>query len=459
MKSLFARIFLYFWLAMGLILAGSVGVTTTFLMKRSAEIQSLEPNKLADSAQQQLAAGGVPALIKWAKGTESDYPGLNVFVVDGLGHSLTKSQMPDFIQRRLRGMMRDGFFVGPAKKGPTAGDPLRSSPQITAANGAVYTLFFAPAPGWPPSVLGTVDVQIMLVLLAMGVSGSISWYLARTVTRPVERLQVSARALADGNLDARVGDEFASRRDELSVLAHDFDQMADRLRGLIDSKEVLLRDVSHELRTPLARLRLALGLARRDGANLEREHDRIEREAERLDELIGEILRLARLNSTQPDLHRARFDYANLIADVAEDARIEATALSKQVSFNYPESLEIDADEELLRSAIENVVRNAVRYTAADTTVELSLTRKANLAILVVRDHGPGVPEAELSRLFEPFYRVTQQARERDTGGYGLGLAITARIMGAHQGRVEANNAADGGLVVTLRVPLNAVHA
>jgi two-component system sensor histidine kinase CpxA len=313
--------------------------------------------------------------------------------------------------------------------------------------------------GWTPAVLGTPGIQAMLLLIAMGISGSICWYLARSVTRPVERLQASARALADGNLDARVGDEFESRQDELSVLAQDFDQMADRLRNLIDSKEVLLRDVSHELRTPLARLRLALGLARRDGANLDREHDRIEREAERLDELIGEILRLARLNNSQQDVHRETFDYANLIADVAEDARLEAGAQNKQVNFAYAGELLIDGDQELLRSAIENVVRNALRYTEVNTAVEISLTAQRQQAVLCIRDHGPGVPEAELARLFEPFYRVTQQARERDTGGYGLGLAITARVVGVHQGKVDARNVTDGGLLVTLTVPLKSTAA
>jgi two-component system, OmpR family, sensor kinase len=453
-KSLFARIFLYFWLAMGLIVVGSVAITSTFIIKRSTDIQRLVPAELAQAAEKALLEDGSEGLIRWARGVQARYPGLDVFVVDSLGRPITKRRMPDFMERRIRTMARDGFFTGPAKRGgPPGGDPLRSAPQITASNGAVYTLFFSPSPEWSPSVLGSPAIQATLLLIAMGISGSICWYLARTVTRPVERLQASARALADGHLDARVGDEFASRKDELSVLAHDFDQMAERLRHLIDSKEVLLRDVSHELRTPLARLRLALGLARRPNANLDKELDRIEREAERLDELIGEILRLARLNSSQPGLNIERFDFANLIAEIAEDARIEATAQGKQLSFNYAGELLLDGDSELLRSAIENVVRNAVRYTQADTTVELGLHRADNQLVVTVRDHGPGVPESEIGRLFEPFYRVTQQARERDSGGYGVGLAITARVMSVHHGKVEARNHPDGGLQVTLTLP------
>lgn len=455
MKSLFARIFLYFWLAMALILAGSVGLTVTVFMKRTSDIQSLVPSELAVAAEKRLMSGGMAGLKAWADATQREYPGLDVFIVDALGRSMTDRPMPDFMQRRVRGMVREGFFMGPAKQGgPRGGDPLRSAPQVTATNGAVYTLFFSTSPRLSPDVLGTPDIQIMLLLLAAGISGSICWYLARTVTRPVERLQASARALADGNLHARVGDEFASRKDELAVLAHDFDQMAERLRQLIDSKEVLLRDVSHELRTPLARLRLALGLARRPGADLDREHDRIEREAERLDELIGEILRLARLNNAQQDIHREDLDFAALVSGVVEDARIEAAAQNKQVTFVYEGVMQMNGDVELLRSAVENVVRNALRYTAEHTAVEVRLQPRRGDAVLTIRDHGPGVPEGELSRLFEPFYRVTQQARERDTGGYGLGLAITARVVGLHHGHVLAANAPDGGLAVTFTLPL-----
>lgn len=459
MKSLFARIFLSFWLAMGLILAGSVSVVATFIWKRTAEYQSLVPSELAAIAEQRLDAGGLPALQEWVDEIQRAFPGLDVFVVDTSGRAITTLEMPEFMQRRVRSMASAGLLNGPAKHNePSGQDALRSAPQITATNGTVYTLLFGMSSALTPAVLGKPGIQLLQLLIAMSISGTICWYLARTVTRPVERLQASARALANGNLDARVGDEFSTRKDELSVLAHDFDQMADRLRGLIDSKERLLRDVSHELRTPLARLRLALGLARREGANLEREHDRIEREAERLDELIGDILRLARLDASQPrfNLEHEPLDFAAVIVDVVEDARIEATAQGKQITFANPGPLEVQGVEEMLHSAVENVVRNAVRFTAPGTAVELSLKQHAGAAALTVRDHGPGVPEAELSRLFEPFYRVAQQARERDTGGYGIGLAITSRVMIGHRGQVSARNAVDGGLIVTLSVPIAA---
>ena len=451
MKSLFVRIFLSFWLAMGLILIGGVGVTAAFLIKRSTEIQSLVPGELAITAEQRLQAGGLDGVRDWARDMREAHPGLDIFIVDALGRTITRQMPPEFIQHRIQLLQQEGLLNGPSRRGISpGGDLLRTEPQITAANGAVYTIVFSQVPDWSPAVLGTLDIQLLLLLVALSISGFICWYVARTVTRPVEKLQVSARLLAGGNLDARVGPEFSHRKDELAVLAHDFDQMADRLRSLIDSKEELLRDVSHELRTPLARLRLALGLARREGADLAREHDRIEREAERLDELIGEILRLSRLNSTHQQLNVEDFDFAALVASIAEDARLEAQAQDKQVIFNDLKQVMIKGDQELLRSAIENVVRNAVRFTAVNTAVEISLHTQANQIVLQIRDHGPGVPEEELKRLFEPFYRVTQQARQRDTGGYGIGLAITARVINLHQGRVEAVNHAESGLLVTI---------
>lgn len=455
MRTLFFRIFASFLLAMVLVIAGTSIVVATFTWRASVALQSLDINELVTAAQRELNTGGQRQLVRWVRRQEIEHPGLGIFVVGPDARPLTERPMPEFLVRRIQRLIREGYFSDGGSPAPMLlGDPLRSIPQVTAANGTRYTMLFSLTPWLTRDVLGSPLVQMAMLLVVLCVSGTVCWYLARWITRPITLLQNSARALAGGDLSARVGDEFIRRRDELSVLAHDFDQMADRLRELIASKEVLLRDVSHELRTPLARLQLALGLARREGADLNREFDRIEREAERLDELIGEILRLARLNAVQAAVDGDDFDYADLISDIVEDARMEATAQHKQVAWRPPGRLQVHGDQSLLRSAIENVLRNALRYTAPETTVELSLRREQGRALLTIRDHGPGVPQAELSRLFEPFYRVTQQARERDSGGYGLGLAITARVMQAHHGRVEATNAPDGGLQVVLILPV-----
>jgi two-component system sensor histidine kinase CpxA len=281
----------------------------------------------------------------------------------------------------------------------------------------------------------------------------VCWWLAHYISKPLERLQSSARSLAAGNLEARVGEEFSSRRDELGVLARDFDTMADHIRALIASREDLLRAMSHELRSPLARLRVASGLARRPQADIVKQLDRIELEAERLDTLIGQMLQLSQLRAAKPTLPLEPIDVTTLLTEVVEDARLEASAADKYVDWAPGENLWLNGDHDLMRSAIENVLRNAVRFTKPGSAVAVSLTRDHRDAVIVIEDHGPGVPEAELARIFEPFYRVAE-SRDRDSGGNGIGLAITARVVGLYQGQVRAQSATTGGLSVEIRLPL-----
>lgn len=261
--------------------------------------------------------------------------------------------------------------------------------------------------------------------------------------------------MAAGNLDARVGEEFSSRHDELGVLARDFDVMAEHVRNLIASKEDLLRGMSHELRSPLARLRVALGLARRPGEDLSRQLDRIELEAERLDMLIGQMLQLSQLRAAEPAHLREKVELTTLLTEVVEDARLEANAQNKQVEWSPNVSVVVEGDQRLLRSAIENVLRNAVRFTAAGTAVRTQLQHEGSRARLLIEDAGPGVPDPELDRIFEPFYRVAE-SRDRDSGGTGLGLAITARIVALHGGKVVARNGSTGGLRVEIALPARA---
>jgi two-component system sensor histidine kinase CpxA len=291
----------------------------------------------------------------------------------------------------------------------------------------------------------------MLFAFALAISGLVCWGLASYVSKPVERLQSSARSLAAGNLDSRVGEEFSRRHDELGVLARDFDTMADHVRTLIASKESLIRALSHELRSPLARLRVALSLARR-GSDLTRQYDRIELEAERLDGIIGQMLQLSHLRAIEPTLPRVPVDLTTLLTEVVEDARIEANAVNKNVEWSPTMSVEIEGDHDLMRSAIENVLRNAVRFTKEGTAVEVAMSREGGDTRIVIEDHGPGVPENELARIFDPFHRVAE-SRDRDSGGTGLGLAITARIVNLYSGQVVARNRNGGGLSVEIRLP------
>jgi signal transduction histidine kinase len=229
--------------------------------------------------------------------------------------------------------------------------------------------------------------------------------------------------------------------------------MAVRLHSQIASKEVLLRDISHELRSPLTRLRVALGLARRGGGDVEIQFNRIERDIERLDALIGETLQLSRLSDPVQTFVCESVELGLLLNEVIEDAQLEANASGKSIDPSTILDLCVDGNSELLRRAIDNVLRNAIRYEPPGGSVQVSTRIDRSSATIVVRDHGCGVPEPELERIFEAFYRVAE-SRERSSGGTGLGLAITARIMALHGGYSKAHNAPDGGLTMELHFPL-----
>ncbi len=235
----------------------------------------------------------------------------------------------------------------------------------------------------------------------------------------------------------------------------DFDAMAERIETLMKAQSRLLNDISHELRSPLARLNVALGLARqRAGVESADMLDRIELEAARLNELIGRILTLARLEDGEQRVPQTPVPLAELVANVAEDAEFEAQERHCHVHTSIPEGdWGVRGNDSLLHSAVENVVRNAIRYTQEGTTVEIELTREGPEAVLKVSDAGSGVPADALEKLFLPFYRL-DDARGRLTGGVGLGLAITERAVRFHGGKVSAFNRAGGGLRVEIRLPL-----
>jgi two-component system sensor histidine kinase CpxA len=240
------------------------------------------------------------------------------------------------------------------------------------------------------------------------------------------------------------------------VLARDFDAMADQLRTNRGATTQLLRDISHELRSPLARMRVALGLARQPPADFARQLDRLEREIERLDSMISQVLKLARLHGTDALLQRERFELDDVIEQVVRDANFEGAMKNCKINVRGAANCAVLGSRELLRSAIENVLRNAVRYSPNDMPAEMQVGRAGGGLEILIRDHGPGVPAADLERIFEPFYRVAE-SRDRDSGGEGIGLAITSQVMKAHGGAARAVNASGGGLEVRLSLPETAI--
>lgn len=290
-------------------------------------------------------------------------------------------------------------------------------------------------------------------LLLFSVAGAIfCYFVSRYLTGPLEKLSRAAASIAEGRLETRVDPSLRTRRDEISGLARDFDHMAERIEALITGQRRLLGDVSHELRSPLSRLMVALSLVREGPASEAQENlDRIALEARRLDTLIGQLLTLTRIDSGVDRGSRARFDLTNLVQEVASDGDFEARALHRSVVLKHADPCAVDGYEELFRSAVENVVRNAVRHTGAGTPVEISLEVTEARALLRVRDHGPGVRESMLAEIFQPFRREANGT----SAGAGLGLAIAERAVSLHGGTIRATNAADRGLIVEVAVPLS----
>ncbi|MCG6552155.1 MAG: ATP-binding protein [Candidatus Magnetominusculus sp. LBB02] len=314
----------------------------------------------------------------------------------------------------------------------------------------------APAsPSWRYAVL-----VIACVVSALAAALFVWFVFFRYVIMPLRRLRRVTEQLAEGNLSARVGEGLVSRGGEVAELGRDVDRMAVRIESLVGAHQRLIRDVSHELRSPLSRLNVALELARQQaGQSLSAPFDRIERESNRLNELISQLLMLTRLENDSAMIQKTSLDVAALIAEIAADVDFEARNTGRSVVVKAAQSpLMINGNRELLRQALENLLRNAVRYTADGTAVELSLRKRESVsrlwATIEIIDYGPGVPEPELKDIFRPFYRVNE-AHERQSGGAGVGLAIADRAVLLHGGRLTARNTSGGtGLTMKMDLPL-----
>jgi two-component system sensor histidine kinase CpxA len=310
-----------------------------------------------------------------------------------------------------------------------------------------------PGPREAPASSSPFFVPTPVLVAAVIVSAIVCFLLARHLASPLKRVREASGRLASGDLTARAGTMVQPRRDEIGDVVRDFDAMAERLGLLVSAQKQLLSDISHELRSPLARLQVAVELARRKaGPDAERHLNRIEAEGTRMNEMIGQILTLARADSDRPAVSET-IDLSDLVREVATDTDYEARRHGRTVQVRESEEAVVRGDSALLASAIENVVRNACRYTPSGTSVDITLTVTPTHARVMVRDRGPGVPPEEIDRIFLPFHRVGS-SRDRDSGGTGLGLSIAARAAKVHGGSIQAVNADGGGLQVTLSLPL-----
>ncbi len=445
MGRLFWKQFLAFLIA--LLLAG-FGVAT--LVRWYDESVRAEGRGLLEGPPAATAVAAAAAVLRHG-GTQAlkelladeTGPGPQLIAVDETGRELLDRPVP------AQALVLAGDLAARPEGPPIAR-------AIGARDGHTYLLFVptgevAPGAGPPPGAHPLPPLMRLVPILAgilacLGASALLAWYLSK----PIRVLRGAFESTAGGKLDTRVAQLMGNRRDEIADLGRDFDRMAQRLESLISAQRRLLHDVSHELRSPLARLQVAIGLARQSPQKMETTLARVEREATRLDELVGELLTLSRLESGTADAGRERVDVADLLAAIAEDAEYEAQANGREVSYEAESPVFLDAHAESLHRAFENVVRNALKFTGEGGIVDISLRAVPGGCSVSVCDRGPGVPGHELEAIFEPFYR---SGNDRSTAGTGLGLAIANRAVLAHGGRISASNRPGGGLCVEIFLP------
>jgi len=325
-------------------------------------------------------------------------------------------------------------------------DPL----DVTGGDGRQYRLWIHPP---RPSLLKIMTGDFWLVLLMVLSSGLTVFFLALHFTKPIQHLRKTTLRLAAGDLGARYASIPRRIPDELSALGRDFNFMAERLEHLFNAHKQLIRDISHELRSPLARMRVALELIPSGDERSRDNLDQIGLEVERLDTLIGQILTLSRYESLPPAPPADWIDIIGLIEAVVVDVRYEAVGMARRVEMDLCEEVIVRADGPRLRSALENVIRNALHHTPPQGGVLITVVKDQKWTIITVQDEGVGVPEGQLEMIFLPFFRV-DEGRDRGQGGFGLGLAIAYQVIRQHGGVIAATNRLEGGLMVNISLPI-----
>ena len=451
MYRLFITIFLWFWIAAWGIFA------TVFLINDLKGIRPVSAPSmyatiapiLAAEAVRTYEVGGADAFARFTQ--SSSHPDRRIFLLDGFYKDVSGGALTD-----------DGLEVAHAAR----------NGQLVMLGSNIAAYKFISTSGRPYVLLIYLTKSLRIQLIealwgrnlpfAMGLMLLVTllcFALAYHIAAPIHSIQSTARRVAQGDLKARVPSNVAKRFDELAALGKDFDSMVDRLEMLIETERNLLNSVSHELRSPLARINLVVAmLKQRYASDADDMLQHLDRDVARIDVLIGQLLILSRLESGLSSSEREDVDVAELVEEVVADCNFEAEASGKSVTFRTTNALLIKgADQHALRSACENVIRNAVRFTQPGTNVEVVLDVDRDAlepqGILSIRDYGPGVPEESLVAIFQPFYRIAAEGQASD--GNGLGLAIAAEAVRLHRGTISASNHRPTGLEITVRIPVN----
>jgi len=447
MGRLFWKIFFGFWLT--LLLTGSVVGTLVWQHNRERieQLEVLVDSPRADmgvnSVARILRYGGIPALQDIIQRRRMRHKrAFPMLIINDEGVDLLNRPVPEVMLRKAREALKD---------------PQQSAiQQVTTPEGERFLLFIPrrdhPAMRHEDKFPQHLPLSPLLILFvgSLFFSAGLAWY----ITRPIRFLREATNRFAEGKLDTRVMPNIGGRRDEITDLAKDFDHMAEQVQQLVAVQKRLLNDVSHELRSPLARLQVAVEMGRQQPQKMNELLQRIEKESQRLDELVGELLTLSRLEAGVNQNESDYFDISGLVASIANDARFEAESHNKQVIFNQHSEVLFNGSMELLRRAIENVIRNAIFYAPETSPVEITLSHENNHVEITVCDSGKGVAEEKLAQLFLPFVRINDNKQNVKIPGYGLGLAIARRAIEIHHGSISAYNRKEGGLCIAMRLPV-----
>lgn len=479
-NRLFIKIYLWFWLTTIILLLTMLTIDIVNQLGREKEdIQHFIGHILAIQGQHAVNIFENESTTSFKRFVEEmeRMPGFHIYIFDSQEKEITGNTMPPDISALVAAAVRDKQTTISVNSGGKnlilrSVNSYKKNRYLIAAEVPRRPIRLLlppgpppgprrdlgrPGPAHPPGLMGGTSLLLIRLAAILIVSGVICYLLARYLTGPIVKLSHATHRFAAGDFSTHLSSEMGKRKDEISNLALDFDNMAERIASLLMSQRTLLRDISHELRSPLARINVALELCRNHSeGNAMKYLERIGQEAEALNELIEQILTLNRVESGVGNCKKEEFNLNNLIEKIREDADFEAKSINKSVNFIQSEQYVITGNEKLIRRAIENVLRNAVNYTASGSTVELSIKKVIQdgypHAAISVRDFGPGVPENEIANIFQPFYRINQD-RDRKTGGTGIGLAIADAAVRLHGGSIKAVNVPGGGLNVEILLP------
>ncbi|SBS30116.1 Sensor protein CpxA [Marinomonas spartinae] len=447
MKNTFLRVFLVVLLSNTVVV--SIGLTIVQFVQKHNQVSA----DLLGDIGVQLVAGyekfGLESLKEEARKAEKRLSG-SIYLYQENGRPLLKPLPKNFRDSNTATTDSPSDSSGDLARvdGRPSADFLHSQfIQVIGANNVQYLLIFKPNPE-----INSLAPELVIGFSLLGLLVS-SGVLAYWLLGPLLKLQRVARLFGQGDMTARVEDKLVRRSDAIGKLSREFNQMAVRIDTLLSSKERLMRDVSHELRTPLARIEVALTIAEdKYGMELQKSYlARIRTELHELDELIGQVLTLSRLEAAA--LSKQTMDLQRWLEEIVEDVSFESQLKGISVTKSGTNPKTLLGDPLQLRHAIENVLRNACFYAGKGGLIEVSTEEKDGHAFIYIRDNGPGVPDEKLEKIFHAFYR-SSEAREANSGGFGVGLTISKRIIRAHKGQIEAKNRPEGGLEVCFKIPL-----